>query len=76
MRREEGASAGPVGVGRGVERVVAVDEVVIEGQLSMPRVLIADDERVAGGDELARAEGTDNLPAGLRARGMHEDAGV
>ena len=50
------------------------DKVVAEGQLGMPRFLVADDERVAG-DELARAEGTDNPPVGLRA-GAHEDAGV
>ena len=75
MRREEGANAGPIGAERGIERAVAADEVVAEGQLGIPRGLVADDEVVAGGDELARAEGADNLPAGFRA-GAHEDAGV
>ena len=75
MRREEGANAGPIGVGRGVERAVAADEVVAEGELGMPRDRIADDENVAGDDKIARAEGTDNPPAGFRA-GAHEDAGV
>eukprot|EP00614_Pseudopedinella_elastica_P031411 CAMPEP_0172639912 /NCGR_PEP_ID=MMETSP1068-20121228/220462_1 /TAXON_ID=35684 /ORGANISM="Pseudopedinella elastica, Strain CCMP716" /LENGTH=46 /DNA_ID= /DNA_START= /DNA_END= /DNA_ORIENTATION= len=41
----------------------------------MPGVRVTDDENVAGGGELARTEGTDDPPAGLRA-GAHEDAGV
>ena len=55
VRRQEGASAGPVSAGRGVERAVAADKVVAKGQLGMPCALIADGARVAGGDELARA---------------------
>ena len=42
MRREEGANAGPIGAGRGVERAVAADEVVAEGQLGQLGVRVAE----------------------------------
>ena len=51
VRHEEGANAGPVGVGRGVERALAADEIV--AQLSMSRVGVAGDGGVAGNGKLA-----------------------
>ena len=62
MSGEEGSDASPEGVWGGVQRCVAADKVVAEGELSMPRDQVLDDVGVAGDDERARAEATDIQP--------------
>ena len=68
VRREEAAHGLAVDAGCSVERAMAADEVVAEGELGMPSVGVSDDVKVARGDELVGSEQPNDSATRFSAR--------